>query len=406
MLLLMTEKKIKCSKCEAQITVEENFTGKNIECPECNNAILPPVPCLKSDMQVGDFILIRRIGSGGMGEVWLAEQPAMDRSVALKILSPSLTGDKKFVSRFMQEVKTSAKLQQPNIGTAFHAGVDKGLYYLAISYIDGMELRESIILNKTIPEDESLKIIRSIAVALKYAWNKFKIIHRDIKPSNIMLDEETGEPHLMDMGISKSVIESSDLTIAGTLIGTPYYMSPEHARMDKEMDCRSDIYSLGATFYHILTGDVPYDAPNTVGVLSKLISAPLPSPKEKNPSISDSCSSLIETMMSKSAADRQQTWEEVIKDIDKLIKSRDKDSSTKSVVLDKKSSKGKTTGSVKVKITSKISPETKKRDIAELVTLVTDPSAKEYLCPHCGSVNKPGARFCMGCGKGICQKCP
>jgi len=255
---------------------------------------------------------------GGMGEVWLATQTAMDRKVALKILSPALTGDENFVSRFMEEVKMSAKLEHPNIITAFDAGNENGIYYLAMSYIDGMELEVKLKVDKIVNEHEALKIIRSIAEALKYAWDKFKILHRDIKPSNIMISSD-GDAKLMDMGISKSMSENRDLTMTGMIVGTPYYMSPEQARADAELDSRSDIYALGATLYHIVTGQVPYDASTAMGVLAKYMTEPFPSPQIKNPELSDVCSVLLEIMMAKKAENRQQDWASVISDIDQVL---------------------------------------------------------------------------------------
>lgn len=308
-----------CPVCEAEIEADETMCGGTAQCPACNNCIMVPMPGIKEGMKIAGFTLERRLGAGGMGEVWLACQTAMSRKVAIKILSPALIQDASFVSRFLNEVKTSAKLDHNNIVTAFDAGVDKGFYYLAISYIDGTELMDRIKIDRTIPEREALLIIRDIADALKYAWNKFKILHRDIKPANIMIDSE-GMPKLMDMGISKTVSEEgAQMTMAGTIIGTPHYMSPEQGMGEKDLDCRSDIYSLGATLYHMITGTVPYDATTVVGIISKHMLEPFPSPLERNPEISEQCIALIETMMAKRREDRQQTWEDVIEDINMVL---------------------------------------------------------------------------------------
>ncbi|OGV50285.1 MAG: hypothetical protein A2017_06770 [Lentisphaerae bacterium GWF2_44_16] len=308
-----------CPVCEAEIEADETMCGGTAQCPSCNSCIMVPMPGIKEGMKIAGFTLERRLGAGGMGEVWLACQTAMSRKVAIKILSPALIQDASFVSRFMNEVKTSAKLDHNNIVTAFDAGVDKGFYYLAISYIDGTELMDRIKIDTKIPEKEALFIIRDIADALKYAWNKFKILHRDIKPANIMIDSE-GMPKLMDMGISKTVSEEgAQMTMAGTIIGTPHYMSPEQGMGEKDIDCRSDIYSLGATLYHMVTGTVPYDATTVVGIISKHMLEPFPSPIERNQELSEQCVALIETMMAKHREDRQQTWEDVIEDINMVL---------------------------------------------------------------------------------------
>jgi len=274
------------------------------------------MPGIQPDRVIGNFRIIRKLGSGGMGEVWLAEQLAMERKVALKILSPSLVNDQDFVNRFMSEVKMTAKLHHHNMITAFDAGNDQGIYYLAMSYVDGIELGDRVKIDKKIPEKEALHIIKSIADALNYAWKKFKILHRDIKPANIMIDSD-GQPKLMDMGISKSLSEERGLTMTGAIVGTPHYMSPEQARAE-ELDCRSDIYSLGATFYHIVTGDVPYDASTAMGIITRHIADPLPPPELKNPEISGPCSALIHIMLAKKREERQEDWDKVIEDI-KLV---------------------------------------------------------------------------------------
>jgi len=314
----MAEISFNCPNCGSEVITDESFAGNMAQCPGCNNTILIPMPGISEGLELGGFLIERRLGMGGMGEVWLATQTAMDRRVALKILSPALTGDSNFVSRFMEEVKMSAKLEHPNIITAFDAGNENGIYYLAMSYVDGVELEVKLKIDKIVNETEGLKIIRSIAEALKYAWDKFQILHRDIKPSNIMLDS-VGNAKLMDMGISKSMSENRDLTMTGMIVGTPYYMSPEQARADSELDSRSDIYALGATLYHLVTGQVPYDASTAMGVLARHITEPFPPPQEKNPDLSDTCSVLLETMMCKKAESRQQDWDTVISDIDLVL---------------------------------------------------------------------------------------
>ncbi|OGV51468.1 MAG: hypothetical protein A2017_13380 [Lentisphaerae bacterium GWF2_44_16] len=311
----MPEIVFECPICSVEIEADASFAGGTAQCPGCNGTIMVPMPGIHEGMEVAGFRLERKLGTGGMGEVWLSHQVAIDRKVALKILSPTLTNNKDFVARFMQEAKMAGRLEHPNIITAFDAGVDKGIYYLAVSFVDGIELKDKIRVEKIIPEKESLKIIGQIAVALRYAWEDFKILHRDIKPANIMIDRR-GVAKLMDMGISKSISEDSNLTMTGVIMGTPYYMSPEQALAKADIDFRADIYSLGATLYHIVTGSVPYDAETAVGILTKHITDPFPQPKLINPNISDQCNALLEVMMAKKKDNRQKSWDDVILDID------------------------------------------------------------------------------------------
>lgn len=293
------------------------MAGGTAECPGCNSIILIPMPGIDKGMVIHGFKLEEKLGTGGMGEVWRAHHTTMERKVALKILSPGLTHNKEFVERFMAEVRNSAKMEHPNIVTAFDAGVESGIYFLATSYIDGVELGNLLKAEKIFPEKKALKIVRDIACALQYAWEECKILHRDIKPSNIMIDKK-GNARLLDLGIAKSLSEDSGLTISGMIVGTPYYMSPEQALSKPNQDFKADLYSLGATLFHMVTGQVPFDGETAVGILTKHITEPLPSPKSINPDISAGCTSLIEIMMAKNKSDRYSSWDLCISDIDRV----------------------------------------------------------------------------------------
>lgn len=317
----MTVVRISCKKCDTMFNADTNF-GSNLQCPNCGTQVQFQMNLLSPGMEFEGFKVIRKLGTGGMGEVWLAEQLSMSRQVVLKILHPELAADKSFVERFHHEIKLAGKLSHPNIVTALHAGVYNGIYYMAMTYVDGVQLEDLLKIDKRLPEKKALRILRPIAEALAYAWNTHKILHRDIKPANIMLD--TGNvPKLMDMGISKSVNEDNGLTITGTFMGSPVYMSPEQAKSEREVDCRSDIFAFGATLYHLVTGLQPYETGSLMEVLTQLISAdPLPSPKTKNPALSDECSDFIEYLTKKDPSKRPQTWEAVISCIDKILKEK------------------------------------------------------------------------------------
>lgn len=308
----------RCPGCDAEFEADLKLIGTESECPECHIRFVVPTPTPEEGMVIAGFKLKKRLGEGGMGEVWLADQVAMSRQVAVKLLSPSLVSKEDFVQRFFHEVKMSGRLDHPNIITAFDAGQVQGFFYLAMGYVDGVELSDRLKIDRVIPELEALQIAREIATALDYAWSEHRILHRDIKPSNIMLDRK-GHAKLMDMGISKSFKDAGDLTMSGTIVGTPYYISPEQGRADRDIDFRADVYSLGATLYHMVTGYFAFDGETTMEIVSKHIHQPLIPPRQLNSNLSILTCALIEKMMAKKADERQASWKNVIADIDLVI---------------------------------------------------------------------------------------
>ena len=314
----MKEVHFTCVSCREAISSTKDDIGELVQCPACGTAMKVPVYGVIPGMKLGDFTIEKCLGVGGMGEVWLARQEALHRKVAIKILAPEIANDRNFVQRFLQEAKIAGKLTHPNIVMAFHAGEQDGILYLAISFVDGKPLGDMVANGQKLPEHEALRIIREIAKALKYAWDKFKILHRDIKPDNIMIAHD-GTPMLMDMGISKITDTDESLTLTGTIVGTPYYISPEQARADANLDFRSDQYSLGATLFHLVTGQLPYHATSAMGILAQHLQDPVPDCRKVNKSISNECSALIKKMMAKSPADRFQSWNELITTVDQLL---------------------------------------------------------------------------------------
>jgi len=306
-----------CTKCGQKLSADKTLSESMTVCPVCAQAIKIPEFRLYAGMKLGEFVLKEQLGIGGMGEVWLAEQISMQRYIALKILSPSLSNNPDFCARFQNEAKNSGRLLHPNIVTSFAAGKEEDIYYLAMAYVDGVPLETELELCHRLQENQTLKIVLDIAEALKYAWDKFKIIHRDIKPSNIMITR-LGNATLLDLGISKSLIDQSSVTRTGIFVGTPYYISPEQARNDADLDCRADIYSLGAVIYHMLSGHVPFNATTPMGVIARHLSEPLPNLRALKPRISEPVLNLIEKMMKKKKEQRYASWDEVIEAIRRI----------------------------------------------------------------------------------------
>src|SRR5438309_5224354 len=211
-----------------------------------------------SGKTLGDFRLLRRLGQGGMGQVYLAEQISLKRKVAIKIMRPDVAVNATSYLRFRAEAEAIARITHANIVGVYALAEEAGLHYMALEYVEGRNLREHLI--KKGPPDVplALSIMRQVAAALQHA-SELGIVHRDIKPENILLTRR-GEVKVADFGLSRVLAGEGvpvSLTQSGVTMGTPLYMSPEQVE-GKPLDCRTDIYSFGVTCYHMLAGQPPF----------------------------------------------------------------------------------------------------------------------------------------------------
>ena len=215
------------------------------------------------------YIIERELGSGGMATVYLARDIKHDREVALKVLRPDLSAVIG-TERFLSEVRITAKLDHPHILTLIDSGEADGLLYYVLPYVRGESLRHKLEREKQLSVDDAVSIVKQVASALDYA-HEHGVVHRDIKPENILLHE--GEAVLTDFGIALAVKEAGGrrLTETGLSLGTPQYMSPEQATGDRALDKRSDIYSLGAVFYEMITGEPPVTGATAQAMIAKLL---------------------------------------------------------------------------------------------------------------------------------------
>ena len=263
--------------------------------------------------RIGGFQLIEEIGRGGMGTVYKARQISMDRLVALKVLPPNLAKNKAYIDRFFKEARAVARLSHVNIIQGYDVGEASGYYYFAMEYIDGESLAAKLAREATISEIEALNIVEQVARALAHAQSTAGIIHRDIKPDNIMLTK-SGMAKLADLGLAKMVGDKTVLTA-----GTPHYVSPEQGCGSPLVDTRSDIYSLGATLFHMLTGTPPFTGNTPREIIEKHVSQEVQSARDLNPALSTNVCRLISTMMAKKPEERYQTPAELLDDI-RLVK--------------------------------------------------------------------------------------
>lgn len=261
-------------------------------------------------VDIPGYRIVRSLGEGGMASVYLAMQVSLDREVALKVMLPSLAANAEFAERFLKEGRLAAKLSHPNLVTVYDIGQHNGSYYMAQEYIPGGSLRERA--SGPMPVAETLDVMRDVALGLAFAHEK-GVVHRDVKPANVLF-RANGTAVLADFGIAKAMNSNTMATQAGNSIGTPHYMSPEQARAEK-VDGRSDLYSLGAMMFELLTGAPPYESSDPYTIALMHVTHPLP----KLPAPHVWLQPLLDRLMAKLPEQRFATGDEFVAACEKLI---------------------------------------------------------------------------------------
>jgi serine/threonine protein kinase len=249
----------------------------------------------------GDYEILAELGGGNMGRVYQARDKTLQRIVAIKTMSSAIGDDPVFLERFVKEARAAARLNHPNIVQIYAFGTVGDTNFIAMEFVDGQSLGE-LVRREPFAEKSAIVIVRQASQALGVAHAE-GLIHRDIKPDNIMLTHK-GVVKIVDLGIAKHISDSKTLTQAGQTVGTPAYASPEQVEGERPVDARSDIYSLGATLFHLVTGKMPYDGATSTSVMIKHMMAPIPDPRDIDPKLSTGLAHVIMKMMAKRPDDR------------------------------------------------------------------------------------------------------
>lgn len=281
--------------------------------------------------QVAGYDVTGVIGAGAMGVVYLAKSED-GQEVALKVINKKHCDDEEFIRRFQRETKSVSGLSHPNIVSAIAAGAAGEEMFLATEYVNGPSLADILAHFGPLPERYVLQCMKQTAEGLAYAYDNCGLVHRDVKPPNILIQHgDAGkksdlDPHIdidiakiIDFGLAKETDDSEHLTMTGLTVGTPHYMSPEQIRAEAEIDCRADIYSIGATMYHLLTAQTPFMAKSSGGIMLAHVNDPIPDPREIIPSIGASTVEVLKTCMAKERELRFANYRALIQALERAL---------------------------------------------------------------------------------------
>jgi serine/threonine-protein kinase len=273
------------------------------------------IPQLPPGHVIGGYTIETFVARGGTGNVYRAKKHLLDRTAAVKVLRPDFVKRKDTLGRFLREARLASSLSHPNIVKVYDVGEDGGTYFIVMEYVEGRDLSSVIRETGGLPVGEALRMTREIADALAYAHER-GIIHRDIKPGNILLTS-TGQVKLTDLGLARPKDEDTSITQSGQIIGTPAFMSPEQCR-GLDVDARSDLYSLGATLYNLLSGKLPFEETSMAACVHRVVNDQ-PRPLEALvPDVPANVVTIVQRLMAKYPGARYQTAKEVVRAIDEV----------------------------------------------------------------------------------------
>jgi len=314
---------IKCPKCNTENTSDSEFCKKCATPLPSSKGILitetletPKKELTTGSIFAGRYQIIEELGKGGMGKVYRALDKKLNEEVALKLIKPEIASDKKTLERFNNELKFARKIAHKNVGRMYELMEEKGTHFITMEYVPGQDLRGLIRQTGQLAVGTALSIAKQVCEGLTEA-HRLGVIHRDLKPQNIMIDKE-GNARIMDFGIARS-LKAKGITGAGVMVGTPEYMSPEQVE-SKEVDQRSDVYTLGVILYEMVTGRVPFEGDTPLSVAVKHKTEAPPDPKQVNTQIPEDLSRLILKCLEKDSHKRYQSAGEVRSELENIEK--------------------------------------------------------------------------------------
>lgn len=297
-----------CPSCGEPLHADGSTPGGSCECPACATRFPMPARPLGPGTRIAGYRILRRLGAGGMGEVFLAEHLLMRRWVALKILPTAAAEDEEKVESFLNEARDLGSLSHPCIAAGYDAGQDGVLYFLAMEYAEGDDLMTRLQRDGRWSEADALALVRELAGALGYAWKQSGLVHRDLKPGNVIVCAD-GTVKLLDLGVASTLLYGATRRAEpGMVVGTPQYMPPEQLRGDHPTDIQSDMFSLGVMLYHLVTGTFPFPGPSLEDVARQHREREEPTPRDLIPELSSGCESLVLHLMADSPDDRFADW--------------------------------------------------------------------------------------------------
>ena len=276
-------------------------------------------PTVTAGTMVDGYRIEGLIAVGGMGEVFRARDVALDRRVALKMVSRAVYREPTFVARFEREARAASAISHPNVAQIHAFGTWNGRPYFVMEYVEGRSLADIVRRDGRRSGSAAIDLVRQAAEGLRAA-SRCSVIHRDVKPANLVLDA-AGRVKLVDFGLARTDAGSSEVSRADMILGTPAYMSPEQA-LGQQVDLRTDIYSLGATFYFLLAGEPPFGGDTPIAVMMRHVDATARPIRDLNPLVPEPVAAVLERMMAKDPADRYGSWDEVVADLDVLSRQR------------------------------------------------------------------------------------